>query len=258
VRVCDALIHVVRNFNSPGGVKPSLEEDFRRIEDEMILSDLLVVEKRIERIDADSKKGKKPDEEERDLLLAGKALLEESRPLRSDRRLAAAPQLRGFTLLSAKPQLIVVNNDDEDESTPVWKAPDDLEMLVVRGRLEKEITAIPEEEAEEFRKAYHIEYSVLDLVIACSYRLLNLISFFTVVNEEVRAWTITAGSPALEAAGAVHTDMKRGFIRAEVLSFNELREYGSLQEAKKAGHVRLEGKEYIVQDGDIINFRFNI
>ena len=105
---------------------------------------------------------------------------------------------------------------------------------------------------------YHIEKSALDRVIKKSYTLLNLISFFTVLNEEVRAWTIREGSPALEAAGAVHTDMKKGFIRAEVVSSRHLQEYGSFQEAKKVGQVRLEGKEYRVQDGDIINFRFNI
>ena len=117
---------------------------------------------------------------------------------------------------------------------------------------------ISPEEAEEFLVEYHIEKSALDRVIKKSYTLLNLISFFTVLNEEVRAWTIREGSPALEAAGAVHTDMKKGFIRAEVVSSRHLQEYGSFQEAKKVGQVRLEGKEYRVQDGDIINFRFNI
>jgi hypothetical protein len=121
-----------------------------------------------------------------------------------------------------------------------------------------EILSLSHEEAEEFRVAYHIEKSALDRVIKSSYRLLNLISFFTVLNEEVRAWTITEGTSALEASGAVHSDMKRGFIRAEVLSFADLKEYGSFQEAKKVGLVHLEGKEYMVQDGDIINFRFNI
>ena len=121
-----------------------------------------------------------------------------------------------------------------------------------------EIAAMPPEDAEEFLVEYHIEKSALDRVIKSSYSLMNLISFFTVLNQEVRAWTITKGTPALEAAGTVHSDMKKGFIRAEVLSFQHLEEYGSLKEAKKAGLARLEGKEYSVQDGDIINFRFNI
>jgi hypothetical protein len=121
-----------------------------------------------------------------------------------------------------------------------------------------EIASMSPEEAEEFKIAYNIEKSALDRVIKSSYELLNLISFFTVLNEEVRAWTITSGTPALDAAGTVHSDMKKGFIRAEVLSFEHLKEYGSFPEAKKVGQVRLEGKEYIVQDGDIINFRFNL
>jgi ribosome-binding ATPase YchF (GTP1/OBG family) len=185
--------------------------------------------------------------------------LEENQPIRSNAELSEAPGLRGFTFLSAKPQLIIINNDDEDESLPAWKSePEVSEMLVVRGRLEMEIASMAPEEAEEFLVAYHIEKSALDRVIRSSYNVLNCISFFTVINEEVRAWTITAGTPALEAAGTVHSDMKKGFIRAEVLSFDNLEKYGSFQEAKKAGDVRLEGKEYAVQDGDIIQFRFNI
>ena len=256
VRVCDAFIHVIRNFQDIGGPMPTPEEDFWRLEEEMILNDLVVAEKRIERIDLDSKRGKKGDEEEYSLIKLCKEILEKNQPLRLRIELASEPALRGFTLLSAKPQLVIINNDDEDESLPEWTLRP--EMLAVRGRLEMEITSMSPEEAEEFLEAYHIEKSALDRVIKSSYSLLNLISFFTVVNEEVRAWTITRGTPALEAAGAVHSDMKKGFIRAEVLPFEHLKAYGSFQEAKKLGHVRLEGKEYTVQDGDIINFRFNI
>jgi ribosome-binding ATPase YchF (GTP1/OBG family) len=131
-------------------------------------------------------------------------------------------------------------------------------MLAVRGRLEMEITSMAPDEAEEFLVAYNIEKSALDRVIRSSYRALKCISFFTVINEEVRAWTIMEGTSALDAAGEVHSDMRKGFIRAEVLSFENLEKYGSFQEAKKAGEVGLEGKEYSVQDGDIIQFRFNI
>ncbi|MEE9610819.1 MAG: DUF933 domain-containing protein [Desulfatiglandales bacterium] len=259
LRVCDALIHVIRNFQSPGGIASSPENDFWRLEEEMILNDLVVVEKRIERIELDTKRGQKPDQEEYSLIKSCSEFLENNQPLRIRPELASAPVLKGFTFLSAKPQLVIINNADEDESLPGWQSkPELLEMLVVRGSLEMEINAMPPEEAEEFLVAYHIEKSALDRVIKSSYTLLNLISFFTVLNEEVRAWTITKGTPALEAAGTVHSDMKKGFIRAEVLPFEHLEEFGSFQEAKKAGHVHLEGKEYAVQDGDIINFRFNI
>ena len=259
VRPCDALIHVVRNFETAGGMPPSPEEDFWRLEEEMILYDLMVAEKRIERIELDDKRGKKPDKEEYSLLHSCQDLLENSQPLRIRPELASAPALRGFTFLSAKPQLIIVNNDDEDEAMPAWKAtPEKLEMLLVRGRLEMEIAAMSPEEAEEFLVAYHIEKSALDRVIMSSYSLMNLISFFTVVHDEVRAWTVTSGTSALNAAGTVHSDMEKGFIRAEILSFERLKQHGSFQEAKKAGDVHLEGKEYIVQDGDVISFRFNI
>ena len=259
IRPCDALIHVLRNFASPGGMAATPEADFWTLEEEMILGDLLVAEKRLERIALDSKRGNPPDPDEETLVTACRDLLDKGLPIRTDQELARAPALRGFTFLSGKPRLVIMNNEDEDESLPEWKKrPENTEMMVVRGRLEMDIASMAPEEAEEFLVEYHIEESALDRVIESSYRLMNLISFFTVLNEEVRAWTIAKGSPALEAAGAVHTDMKRGFIRAEVLSFEDLREYGSFQEAKKAGHVRLEGKEYIVQDGDVINFRFNV
>jgi len=259
IRICDAMIHVIRNFQATGEIAPTPEADFWRLEEEMILNDLVVVEKRIERIENESKKGNKPDEEEYSLIKSCKELLENSQPLRVKPELASAPALKGFTLLSAKPQLVIINNEDEDEALPVWKLkPEDLEMMVVRGRLEMEIASMSPEEAEEFLVEYHIEQSALDRVIKNSYSLLNLISFFTVLNQEVRAWTIVRGTPAIEAAGAVHSDMKKGFIRAEVLSFEHLKEYGSFQEAKKAGNVHLEGKGHTVQDGEIINFRFNI
>jgi GTP-binding protein YchF len=258
-RICDALIHVIRNFKTTGGLEPNPEADFWQSEEEMIVSDLVVAEKRVERMELDAKRGKKQDEEEYTLLKSCREMLEAGEPLRVNHELASAPALRGFTFLSAKPQLVVINNDDEDEALPEWRRnPPEVEMMVVRGRLEKDISAMSPEEAQEFLEAYHIRESVLDRVIEGSYRLLRLISFFTVLNEEVRAWALRQGLPALEAAGTVHSDMKKGFIRAEVLSFDHLKEHGSFHEAKQKGLVHLEGKEYIVKDGDIIQFRFNI
>jgi len=259
IKPCDALIHVLKNFSYPGGPGATPEADFWALEEEMILSDLLVVEKRLERMELDSKRGNKPEPEELSLINACRELLEKGQPIRRDPELSSAPVLKGFTFLSARPQLIIINNEDEDESIPSWeKQPENTNIITVRGRLEMDIASMDPDEAGEFLTEYHIEESALDRVIESSYHLMNLISFFTVLNEEVRAWTIGLGSPALEAAGAVHTDIQRGFIRAEVLAFQHLREYGSFQEAKKAGQVRLEGKEYTVQDGDVINFRFNI
>jgi len=259
LRICDALLHVIRNFNGHGESPPTPEQDFWRLEEEMILSDLVVAEKRIERIELDRKRGKKPEEKEYSLLKSCCQYLEKGQPLRRIQELSSEIVLKGFTFLSAKPMLVIINNDDEDEALPKWdRKPEDIELVVVRGRLEMDIASMSPEEAKEFLDAYHIQESALDRVIKNSYQLQNQITFFTVLSDEVRAWSITAGTPALEAAGVVHSDMKKGFIRAETLSFKDLKTCGTPQEAKKAGLVRLEGKEYKVKDGDIINFRFNV
>jgi hypothetical protein len=258
VRPCDALLHVVRNFQGTLGA-PSPEADVQAMEEEMIINDLAVVEKKVERLDLDAKRGKKDEEGLRGLMEACRALLEEGRPLRSDPGLAASPALRGFTFLSAKPQLLIVNNDDEDEAPPAWSAPPEhAEVIVIRGSLEREIALLPTEEAEEFMTAYRIQASALDRVIRTSYEILDLISFFTVGEDEVKAWTVPEGTTALEAAGVIHSDIQQGFIRAEVIGFEELVRLGSLQEAKKAGQVRLEGKEHVIRDGDVVHFRFNV
>jgi GTP-binding protein YchF len=259
VRPCDGLLHVVRNFEPPSGPPPTPEADLWRLQEELILSDLAVAEKRIEKIELDKKRGKKPEGEELSLLQSCHELLEKGAPLRESPDLASNPALRGFTFLSSKPTLVIVNNDDEDETFPEFGLrPEGIELLVVRGRLEMDIAAMSPEEAEEFIEAYHIQESALDRVIRASYDMLDRIAFFTVLSDEVRVWSIARDTPALEAAGTVHTDMKRGFIRAETLSFDDLKAYGTFQEAKKAGAVRMEGKDYEVRDGDIINFRFNI
>jgi ribosome-binding ATPase YchF (GTP1/OBG family) len=217
------------------------------------------VEKRLERIELDKKRGKGPENDEEVLLESCRSMLENNQSLRLNPELALAPVLKGFTFLSAKPQLVIINNEDDDESIPEWQQrPEGLEIMVVRGRLEMDIASMSSEEAEEFFAEYHISDSALDRVIRGSYKILNQISFFTVGDDEVKAWTIRQGTPALEAAGEIHSDIQKGFIRAEVLAYDDLQKYGSFKDAKKAGQVRLEGKEYPVQDGDIIHFRFNV
>ncbi|RLB37012.1 MAG: redox-regulated ATPase YchF [Deltaproteobacteria bacterium] len=259
LRTCDGLLHVIRNFPSAGGAPPSPERDFRDLEEEMILVDLGVVEKRLERLALDRRRGKKPGSEEQALLEACRDRLTEGLPLRNDKTLAGHPALRGFTFLSAKPVLVIFNNEDEDEAAPAWSdPPEGVDALVVRARLEMDIAAMDPDEAEEFLEAYNIRESALDRVIRSSFRMLRRISFFTVGSDEVRAWPVTEGTSAVEAAGTVHSDMAKGFIRAEVLPYEVFRELGSFQEAKKAGRLRLEGKEYVVKDGDIMHVRFNV
>ncbi len=259
VRDCDALLQVVRNFRAAGGQAPTPQKDLQALSEELVLNDLLVAEKRIERIKADLRKGRKPEGDEFFLLQQCQSLLADGRALRSVRELTVHPLLKGFAFLSAKPLLVLFNNDDEDESVPAIALPPDAGgCLVVRGRLEMEIAAMEAEEAAEFREAYHIEDSALDRVIQKSFEILERICFFTANADEAKAWPIKAGSTALEAAGAVHSDIQRGFIRAETVAFKDLKACGSLQQARKAGLVRLEGKDYLVKDGDVIYFRFHV
>jgi GTP-binding protein YchF len=259
VRTCDALIHVLRNFKGFGGEEPSPLEDFARLNEEMIFADLLVVEKRLERLELDKKRGKKADPEELKLLNECKELLEKEMPLRHNPELASSPGLRGFTFLSGKPMLILFNNEDDDESLP--ETGDTLageQSLAIRGGLELELAQMDDEEAQEYLTEYNISTSAMDRMIALSYELLGLVSFFTVGDDEVRAWTIKKDTLAVDAAEVIHSDIKKGFIRAEVVSYDDLMAAGSYKEARQRGTTRLEGKTYPVQDGDIIEFRFNV
>jgi len=255
-RDCDALIHVVRNFKGYGAESPTPENDLKAIDDELIFSDLVVAEKRLERLELDQKRGKKPNPEELSLLKKCHPQLNQDKPLRELAEVASAPVLRGFAFLSAKPMLILANNEEEDDQHPQWLPAE--QGLMVRGKLEQELSLMEVEEAQAFLEDFGITTSAMDRVIARSYELLGLISFFTVGEDEVRAWTIRRGTVAQEAAGEIHSDIQKGFIRAEVLAYNDLMAAGTYAEARKQGTVRLEGKTYEVNDGDIINFRFNV
>ncbi|KPJ97267.1 MAG: GTP-binding protein [Desulfobacterales bacterium SG8_35] len=259
VRTCDALIHVVRNFKGFGEEPATPLDDFARINEEMIFADLLVVEKRLERLGLDQKRGRKADPEELRLLAECKELLEKEQALRQNPELAAAPQLRGFTFLSGKPMLILFNNGDEKEEMPeIGDALTGEKCLAIRGRLEHELAQMDEDEAREYQAEFNISTSAMDRMISLSYELLGLISFFTVGPDEVKAWTIKRDTLAVDAAEVIHSDIKKGFIRAEVVAYNDLMEAGSYKDARQKGTVRLEGKTYAVQDGDIIEFRFNV
>jgi hypothetical protein len=257
MRPTDGLLMVIRNFPHAGLGDPNLVRDFKELQDEFILVDLATVEKRLERIAEEAKKGKKIAGAEKELLEGCAELLNAERPLRTRPELARAPELRGFTFLSAKPLLVIVNNADDDEHLPPV-ALGDAEAMVIRGKLEMELGQLEEEEAETFRRDFGIPESAVQRVIQRSYRLLEMATFMTVGDDEVRAWTIHHHLPALEAAGVVHTDMQKGFIRAEVVAFEDLKRAGDYAHARKLGLVRLEGKSYPVEDGDVIHFRFNI
>ena len=258
-RDCDALIHVIRNHSAMGLEQQQPLEDYTRMEQELILADLVVVEKRLERLELDHRRGKKMDPQEYSLLEECRKTLENEIPLRRIEALAFAPVLRGFAFLSAKPMLVLFNNDDEDDRLPdVDRITAEEDCLIIRGKLEQELAQMSAEDADDFLKEFNISESAMDKVIRKSYSLLGLISFFTVGSDEVRAWSIKGETEAVDAAEAVHSDMKKGFIRAEVLAYDDLIEAGSYAAARKKGTVRLEGKNYVVKDGDIINFRFNV
>jgi ribosome-binding ATPase len=268
----DALLHVVRAFEDPdvphseGDVNPRRDIDI--IDGELLLSDLIIVERRIERLQVQLTKG--GDKQVRAASEAELALfkrlhehLESDAPLR-DMELTPAEHkaLRNYGLLTLKPLLIVLNVGDDPAEPVLARVADykhqNIGIATLQGQLEMELAQLPPDEAAEFMVGFGITEPGLNRVIHLSYALLGLHSFFTVGEDEVRAWTIPVGAPAVEAAGVIHTDLARGFIRAEVVAYNDLIAAGSMVKAKEKGHVRLEGKEYPVKDGDIINIRFNI
>jgi len=272
-RNADALVHVVRSFSDPGVPHPAGSIDPRRdartMEDELILADLAVVEKRLERLAKDLKKTRTTDlEREQDILVRCKTHLENGAPLRAlelgddDRR-----RLRGFQFLSAKPLLLVLNVDEGDLAGGLEHvlARHDLAglgsgpstgVVVVCAKIELEIGQLDSADAAAFLADLGLKESGLDRVIRASYDLLGYISFFTVGEDECRAWSIPRGTPAQAAAGEIHTDLSRGFIRAEVVAYGRLIARGTMSACRDHGEVRLEGKEYVVLDADIINVRF--
>ena len=259
VRDCDALLHVLRNFTSYDASPPTAWNDFITIDQELIIADLVVAEKKMERNVLDQKRGKKPDPEEMGLVEQCAAHLNAETPLRNFPELAGAKVLRGYAFLSAKPMLSLFNNNDDDDNLPAPTGNEATEnCLVIRAKLEQELSRMTDEEAGEFLEEFDIQASAMDRVIHHSYDLLGLISFFTVGEDEVRAWTIKRDTTAVDAAEVIHSDIKKGFIRAEVVAYDDLTAAGNYAEARKNGTVRLEGKTYLVQDGDIINFRFNV
>ena len=272
----DALVHVVRAFRDPAVAHPSGSIDPARdgqaMEDELILADLGVAERRLERVDKDLKKARSPElERERDLLQRCRQALEDGTPLRALQLTGEdLKRLRGFQLLSAKPLLLVINLDEADvpavgasveraaERTGLggFLARASTRAVALCTTIELEIAQLEPADAAAFLADLGLTESGLDRVIRASYDLLGYISFFTVGEDECRAWSIARGTHAQAAAGEIHTDIQRGFIRAEVVAYDALVTRGSMAACREHGEVRLEGKEYVVQDGDIINFRF--
>ena len=262
----DALMLVARAFEDEAVLHPDdsidAARDLETMESELLLNDMTVIDRRLERLKGQKLRGS-PDErkrmaEEEVVLQRLMESLDEMIPLRDveiseeERRM-----LGGFGLLSLKPILRVVTIGDDDSEEQFAALLDD-RTLVLRGKLEAEIAQMSPEDAAEFLADFGISEPGLNRAIRFCYDMLGLESFFTVGEDEVRAWTIERGTSAPVAAGVIHSDLQKGFIRAETVAYADLMEFGSMAEARKHGKFRLEGKDYIVQDADILNIRFNL
>jgi ribosome-binding ATPase len=271
LRVVDAFAHVLRLFEDPsvphekGSVDPL--RDLDDVETELILSDLVVVEKRLERLDKDRKKIKNPElDREFELLVRCKAELEDNHPLRQlELEAEDEKRLRGFQFLSQKPMLYVLNLGEEEAGKLRQREAEYREgplagkrhtaATAVCGKIEAELAELPREEQRDYLASYGLTDSGLERLITASYALLGLMSFLTAGEDECRAWTIPMHSNAVKAAGAIHSDFEKKFIRAEVVNWKTLVDHNGYAGARDKGLLRLEGKEYIVKDGDVLVIR---
>lgn len=260
MRETDALVHVVRAFETAFlSTSPDPAADLRGFEEEMLLTDLVQIEKRIERLKKERDTGR-----EKDLLERMKAHLESEQPLRSlelstEERISVA----GFRFLSQKPLLALLSVDEDSIRKPVPGEVEEaaralgVDLIVMSGRAEMDIAQLSEEEQAEFLADLGLEDPARDRFVQAAYRMLNLISFLTAGEDECRAWPIPNGTTAHKAAGVIHSDIEKRFIKATVVRYEDLVTYGTIAKAREAGKVRLEGKEYVVHDGDVIEFQHN-
>ena len=272
IREVEAIVHVVRCFEDEnishveGKISPL--DDIEIINIELMLSDLEIINNRLQKVEK-LVKGDKSYNKELELLKRLINSIENNRPLRSlDFNEEELKIIKGFGLLSLKPVLYVCNISEEDllsgEDNKYVKLVKDYaqkensQVIVISAKIESEISQLDKEEKKEFLNELGLEESGLDKLINASYDILGLMSFITAGPKEVRAWTIKKGTKAPQAAGKINTDMERGFIRAEVINYKDLLECGGMAQAREKGLVRLEGKDYVIQDGDVVLFRFNV
>jgi len=269
----DALLQVVRTFEDAkaphpeGSIDP--KRDIAALDLELAVSDLAIMERRLEKLEASLKGAKAAEREsylkEQLLLQKIKTELEKDKPIRMQGLTRdELRMLANYQFLTAKPMLVVLNIGEqqipqasqlEGQISSLYPQ---FAVVALCGKLEMELAQLSDAEAREFREALGLSKPALDRVIDLSYSLLGLVSFFTTVSSELKAWTVPSGTPAPKAAGKIHSDMERGFIRAEVISHSDLVSCGNIAEARKRGLLRTEGKNYIIQDGDVVTFLFNV
>ena len=264
----DGFIHVIRQFENPsvphmdGTIDP--RRDMANMEAEFILNDLILVERKLQRLSDELKRGgvgrdKALIEREKALFERINELLNQEIPLRNETFSEEEEKMMSsYGFLSRKPQLVVINQSEEQETVEIETLYANTTVVSIPAKLEMDIAQLPPDEAAIFLEEYGIQEPSLNRFIRLSYDLLGLQSFFTAGEKEVHAWTVNRGAPAPEAAGVIHSDMQKGFIRAEVVSYDDLITLGGFAEARNQGKLRLEGKKYIVQDGDVVEIRFNI
>jgi GTP-binding protein YchF len=261
MREADALVHVVRSFDNPMLLRAADSvSDIRAFDDEMLLTDLVQIETRLGRL-----KKEKDSAREQEVLLRMKEALESETPLRSlDLTAEDLGAVAGFRFLSLKPVLLLLNAADENAAAGLPSSVEEvaqskqLSIILMCGKAEMEIAELAPDEQREFLQDLGLVEPARDRFIRAAYTLLELISFLTAGEDECRAWPIKKGTVAQKAAGKIHSDIERGFIRAEVVRFEDLMACRTLAACRDQGKLRLEGKEYVVHDGDVINFRFNV
>ncbi|WP_055667633.1 redox-regulated ATPase YchF [Desnuesiella massiliensis] len=274
IREVAAIVHVVRCFEDgnvvhvEGSVDPI--RDIETINLELIFSDLEVLERRMEKALKLVRSGDKKAKEEYALMERIKAHLEAGNPVRTLEVTEEENEIiKGFFLITSKSVLYAANISEQElmegnlenqyvKKVKEYAAKEDSEVIVICAKLEEELSTLEDEEKKEMLAEYGLQETGLDKLVTSSYKLLGLMSFLTAGEQEVRAWTIVRGTKAPQAAGKIHTDIERGFIRAEIISYDKLVECGSESVAKEKGYYRLEGKEYEMKDGDVVNFRFNV
>jgi len=262
IREVDAIVEVVRSFKNPdvvhvaGKVDPS--DDIETINLELIMADLQMVEKRLRKVSSDAKSGDKKLIFEKNVLEKIKKELENEKAAR-DMQLPNEEQavMKPYNFLTAKPMLYVMNVDESGGPTPNDEGIGSPNQIIINAKLEAEIAELPEDEQDEYKKELGLDETGLDKLIKASYEMLNLITFFTSGEPETRAWTVKQGAKAPQAAGVIHTDFIKGFIRAEVINWEKFVDLGGWSKAKEKGLVRIEGKEYEVKDGDVCYFLVN-
>ncbi len=260
MREVDALCQVVRAFPDAAGEQPTPVVEIRDLETETILVDLEVVEKRVDRLTRD-----RSNPRELDLLQRICAHLESEKPLRSfELSEEEAKMIAGYALLTLKPLLLVVNVDEDSIAQDLPKdiencaAQRGLGVVVLSAQVEMDIAGMPEDEQEDFATSLGLDEPARNRFIRAAYELIDLVSMLTAGPDECRAWPVARGSRAVRAAGKIHSDIERGFIRAEVVPWQDLIELGSEAKCREAAKLRVEGKGYEIQDGDVVNFRFNV